>query len=136
MKENDTYHLRFMDCTDQEPFQGPIDPVESSTDYDTDHETDPEGSAPTAVTRFGYFNLSFDGQCLPEMPQLGYRVGRGAAKSPANRGVDFLLAPPRDKLGKSLASVHMILRFNRKSGFLMLQGGSPKAPVEYGNNGV
>lgn len=136
VKEKDTFHLQFMNCTDEERIHSSTDPVESSTEYETDHEADPKGSGPDGVTQLGHFVLSFDRQRLPEMPHLGWRVGRGASKISANRGVDFMLAPPRDKLGKSLASIHFIFRFNRQSGFLMLKGGSPKVPVEYSKNGV
>lgn len=136
VKENNTFHIQFMNCADDEQLHHPIEPVESSTDYDTHHDTDTEGSGAKSVTNLGHFILSFDGQRLPQMPHLGWRVGRGASKWLSSRGVDFLLAMPRDSLGKSLASTHMVFRFNRKSGFLMLRGGSPKVPVEYRKNGV
>lgn len=136
VKENDTFHLLFMDGTDNERFHDSTEPVESSTDYDTHHDTDTESSRASSVSHLGYFILSFDEQRLPEIPQLGWRVGRGASKWQPNRGVDLLLAIPRDNLGKSLASIHMVFRFNAKSGFLMLRGGSAKVPVEYSKNGV
>ena len=136
VKDKDTFHLQFMKCTDEDRSRGSSEPVESSTEYETDQEADPKGSGPDGDTQFGHFVLSFDGQRLPEMPHLGWRVGRGTRKCPANRGVDLMLAPPRHKLGKSLASIHLVFRFNRQSGFLMLRGGSPKVPVEYNKNGV
>ena len=79
----------------------------------------------------GYFILSFNQDREPEFHHLGWRVGRGTGKLPANRGVDFLLSRPGAYLSRSLASVHMIFYFNPLSGFLMLKGGSHKAPVEY-----
>ena len=78
----------------------------------------------------GYFVLSFDQEREPEFPHLGWRVGRGAGKSPLNRGVDLLLSRPGDCLSRSLAGVHMIFQFHTSSGLLMLKGGSHKAPVE------
>lgn len=136
VKENSTFHIQFMNCADNERFHDLIEPVESSTDYDSHHDTDTEGSGANSVSHLGYFILSFDAQRLPEMPHLGWRVGRGASKWQSTRGVDLLLAMPRDSLGKSLASTHMVFRFNRQSGFLMLRGGSPKVPVEYNKDGV
>ena len=136
VKENDTFHIQFMSCTDNEQTHHSIEPVESSTDYDTHHDTDTEGSGANSISHLGYFILSFDEQRLPEMPHLGWRVGRGASKWQSNRGVDLLLATPRDRLGKSLAGIHMIFRFNFQSGFLMLRGGSSKVPVEYSRDGV
>lgn len=50
---------------------------------------------------------------------------------PTNRGVDLLLSEPDDYLSRSLASIHMIFHFDRRSGLLMLKGGSHKVPVEY-----
>lgn len=136
VQENDTFHLQFMIATKEEPLHDPVTPVEDSTEYDTEDDADLEGSAPNGVTYLGHFILSFNEQRLPEMAHLGWRVGRGTANSPANRGVDLLLAQPRDKLGSSLASIHMIFRFHRESGFLMLGGGSSKVPVEFSKNGV
>lgn len=136
VKENNTFHVQFMNCTDSERLPHINEPVESSTDYDTHPDTDPEGSGAKSVPNLGHFILSFDERRSPEMPHLGWRVGRGASKLLSTRGVDLLLATPRDSLGKSLASTHMVFRFNRKSGFLMLRGGSPKVPVEYSKNGT
>ena len=39
-------------------------------------------------------------------------------------------------MGKSLAAVHLIFRFNIQSGFLMVRGGSSKVSVEYYINGI
>ena len=96
------------------------EPVESSTEYDTYQDTDTDGSGLRVPQDLGHFVLSFDRERSPEMPHLGWRVGRGTSKSLANRNVDFLLAKPGDNMGKSLASIHMMFRFNKKSGFLML----------------
>ena len=124
--KNNTFHLRFMNRTGSERLVGPDEPVESSTEYETNVETDGEDSQLNS----GHFVLSFAERRAPEMPHVGWRVGRGASKLP-NRNVDLLLAKPRDGLGKSLASVHMLFHFNSRSGFLMLKAGSAKAPVEF-----
>lgn len=136
VEENNTFHLKFMDCTDNEKLLSSDEPVESSTDHDTHLETDTEGSDLRNVHHLGHFILSFNKQRVPELPHLGWRVGRGTSKCPSTRGVDLLLAKPGDILSKPLASIQMLFRFNRKSGFLMLRGGSPKMPVEYNRSGV
>ena len=124
--ENNTFHLRFMDRTGSERLVGPEEPVESSTEYETAASADDEDSP----LNYGHFVFSFAERRAPEMPHVGWRVGRGAGKLP-NRNVDLLLAKPRDNLGKSLASVHMLFYFNLRSGFLMLKAGSPKASVQF-----
>ena len=124
--KNNTFHLRFMDRTGSNRLVAPDEPVESSTEYETNADTDDEDSQ----LNFGHFVLSFAERRAPEMPHVGWRVGRGAGKLP-NRNVDLLLTKPRDILGKSLASVHMLFHFNSRSGFLMLKAGSPKAPVGF-----
>ncbi len=136
VEKNDTFHLQFIDPTDSGPVPTLDQPVESSTDYDTHPDTDIEGSGVNSIQALGHFVLSFHKDRSPAMPRLGWRVGRGNSKSPANRGVDLLLAKPGDNLGRSLASIHMIFRFNLESGFLMLMGGSQKVPVEYNLNGI
>ena len=132
VEENKTFHMRFLqrNIVSSEMSITSEEPVESSTDYDSQLEGETEGFR---MEDSGYFVLSFDQE--PEFPHLGWRVGRGTGKSPANRGVDLLLSRPSDLLGKSLASIHMIFHFNRQSGLLMLKGGSYKAPVEYRSGG-
>lgn len=130
VEENKTFHLRFLqrnNASSKMPTTSD-EPVESSTDYDSQLEGEIEG---LQMEDSGYFVLSFDQEREPEFPHLGWRVGRGAGKSPANRGVDLLLSKPGDYLSRSLASIHMIFHFNRRSGLLMLKGGSHKVPVEY-----
>ena len=124
VEENKTFHLRFLQRENINS-KMPDEPVESSTDYASSLEGD------IIQEHSGYFVLSFDQNREPEFPHLGWRVGRGTGKSPANRGVDLLLSKPGDQLGRSLASVHIIFHFNRQSGLLMLKGGSQKVPVEY-----
>lgn len=130
VEEDKTFHLRFLHRNNgsSKNFTASDQPVESSTDYDSQLEGETEGSQ---MEDSGYFVLSFDQDREPEFPHLGWRVGRGTGKSPANRGVDLLLSKPGAYLSRSLASIHMIFHFNRRSGFLMLKGGSHKAPVEY-----
>ena len=114
LKETDNaYHLDFMVATTELPL---VDdkPVESSTEYDSYHDIDVDESLEP-----GYFVLSLHGNCLPEFPHLGWRIGRGASKF-KNRGVDVLLARPGDPLGKSLMSVHFTLRMSQDCGILML----------------
>ena len=131
VEKNDTFHLRFMNRTESEKLCSPEEFLESSTDYDTHPDTDAEDSNLRSVRNLGHFILSFDKGRLPELPHIGWRVGRGSSKWPSNRGVDLLLAKPGDTQSKSLASTHMVFRFNCKSGFLMLQGGKSKVPVKY-----
>ena len=57
--------------------------VESSADYDSQLEGETQGFQ---MEDSGYFVLSFDQEREPEFPHLGWRVGRGTRKSPANRG--------------------------------------------------
>lgn len=130
VEENKTFHLRFLQCNNasNEIPLASDEPVESSTDYDSQIEG---GNEEFQLKDSGYFVLSLDQEREPEFPHLGWRVGRGAGKSPANRGVDILLSKPGDCLSRSLASIHMIFQFNRRSGLLMLRGGSHKVPVEY-----
>ena len=130
VEENKTFHMRFLQrkIVSSEMPTAPDEPVESSTDYDSQLEGGTEG---LQMEDSGYFVLSFDQEREPEFPPLGWRVGRGTRKSPENRGVDLLLSRPGDQLSRSLASIHMIFHFNRQSGLLMLKGGSCKAPVEY-----
>lgn len=130
VEKNDEFHLRFMSLTDRQPLTASDEPVESSTDYDTHPDSDTEDPGARGTQRFGYFILSFDKERRPEMPHLGWRVGKGTGKF-TNRDVDFLLARPGDFMSKSLAAVHMIFRFNLESGFLMVRGGSAKVSVEY-----
>ena len=133
VEKNDTFHMRFMDLT--EPVPVLEEPVESSTEYDTHSDSDPETSRVRPIQHLGYFVLSLRKDRLPERPHLGWRVGRGTGKSLKNRNVDFLLARPGDKMSKSLASIHMVFRLNLRSGFLMLRAGSQKVPVEYNISG-
>lgn len=135
VEKNDTFHLRLMDRTGGAPAEESCEAVEESTDYDTSPD-DRTTETTRTIQHTGHFILSFDQNRLPEMPHLGWRVGRGSNKSPANRGVDLLLSRPGDILSKSLASVHMLFRFNPRSGFLMLVGGSSKVEVEYKVHGV
>ena len=123
--KTNTFHLRFMNRTGSEQLVALDEPVESSTEYETSVDTASEESQLNS----GHFVFSFAERRAPEMPHVGWRVGRGASKLP-NRNVDLLLAKPRDNLGKSLASVHMLFRFNSRSGFLMLKAGSSKASVK------
>lgn len=136
LEKNDTFHLRFMNRTESEGLSSSDEPVESSTDYETHLDTDSEGSNLKSVQNLGHFILSFNQGRLPELPHLGWRVGRGSSKLPSTRGVDLLLARPGDIQSKSLANTHIMFRFNRNSGFLMLRGASPKASVKYNKSGV
>ena len=135
-EKNDTFHLRFMERTDSERPSTSDEPVESSTDYDTHPDSDTEDPRVQVIQNPGHFVLSFSEVRSPEMPHLGWRVGRGSSKLLKSRNVDLLLTKPGDNLGKSLANVHMVFRFNRSSGFLMLRGGSRKASVEFKIDGV
>lgn len=93
VEENKTFHLRFMQwnhASSEKP-AAPYEAVESSTDYDSQLEGETEGFQ---TEDSGYFVLSFDQEREPEFPHVGWRVGRGAGKSPANRGVDLLLSRP------------------------------------------
>lgn len=133
---NDTFHLRFMDCSQSQTSRASDEPVEESTEYDTCLDTDSEYSRSKSVPHLGHFVISFNKNRAPEIAHLGWRVGRGTSKSLANRDVDLLLAKPGDILSKSLASIHMLIRFNLRSGLLMLKGGSAKVPVEFKMAGV
>ena len=135
VEKNDTFHLKFMNRTGSESVTTSDEPVESSTDYDSHPGTDADDSQSKVIQNIGHFVLSFDAERAPEMPHLGWRVGRGSGKLP-NRGVDLMLAKPGANKGKSLAYIHLVFRFNRRSGFLMLRAGSEKVPVEYKLNGV
>ncbi|MCJ1391563.1 hypothetical protein MMC18_004427 [Xylographa bjoerkii] len=127
VEENKTFHLRFLQQNNasSEMPTALDEPVESSTDFDSQLE----GEGPQTQDS-GYFVLSFNPDREPEFPHLGWRVGRGTGKLPANRGVDLLLSRPGTYLSRSLASIHMIFYF-KESGFLMLKGGSHKVPVEH-----
>lgn len=133
--KNDTFHLQFINRTVTEPFRKSSEPVEESTEYDT-YDTDTETSRFKNIQHSGHFVLSFTAERAPEMPHLGWRVGKGTGKMSVNRGVDLLLAKPGDILSKSLASIHLLLLFNPKSGFLMLKGASTKAIVEFKTGGM
>lgn len=128
--KNDEFHLRFMDLADRQTLTVSNEPVESSTDYDTHPDSDTEDPGASKIQYLGYFILSFDEEREPEVPHLGWRVGKGSSKF-TNREVDFLLARPGDFMSKSLAAVHMIFRFNPESGFLMVRGGSAKVSLGY-----
>jgi hypothetical protein len=136
IEKNNTFHLKFIDCTVHEPGESCTETVEDSTDYDTAPDTDTEDPRLRSTQRLGQFILSFDQERTPALPNVGWRVGKGTSKSPANRGVDFLLAKPGDKSSRTLANVHMLFRFNLKSGFLMLKASSPKANVEFKSGGT
>ena len=110
IEDNKTFHLRFLQRDDVSSQTALDEPVESSTDYDSQVEGEIEGFRPE---NSGYFVLSLDHERVPEFPHLGWRVGRGSKKFAANRGVDLLLSKPCDQLSMSLASIHMILYFNR-----------------------
>lgn len=100
------------------------EPFESSTDYDSHYSDDIDIDE---TLQWGSFILSFEESHWPEFPHLGWRFGRGSAKFP-NRGVDILLAKPRDIASKSLASYHFRLRISEHSGLLMLSSGATKRP--------
>lgn len=134
--KNDIFHLRFIDRGVTEQLQVSSEPVEESTDYDTSPDTESEHSLLHSAQHAGHFVLSFQKDRSPEMPHLGWRVGKGTSKSPVNRDVDLLLARPGDIMSRSLASIHMLFIFNPRSGFLMLRAGSTKAPVEFKMGGT
>lgn len=136
VKTSEAFHLRFMERTDGNMPSAEDEPVESSTDYDTHPDTDTEDPRVEVIQNPGHFLLSFNGGIRPEIPHFGWKAGRGTSKIPKTRNVDLLLATPGNVLGKSLASVHMVFRFNRLSGLLMLRGGSQKASVEFRIDGV
>ena len=130
--ENNTVHLNFMQREDKKPIRASSEPVEDSTEYETYPDTDTATADPRidkTISNLGHFVLSLDRIRAPAMPLLGWRAGRGSSKQ-TDRGVDLLLARPSAISSKSLASVHMLFRFNGRSGFLMLMGGSNKVPVE------
>ena len=95
VEKNDEFHLRFMDLTDRQPPTALEEPVESSTDYDTHADSDAEDPRARRSQHSGHFIFSFDKEREPEVPHLGWRVGRGTSKL-KNRNVDFLLASPGD----------------------------------------
>ena len=134
VEQNSAFHLSFMICTPGEQLSRFDEPVESSTEYDTHLDTDAENDDAQRLQNIGYFILSLHRGRVPEKPHFGWRAGRGSSKLP-NRNVDLLLAKPGDYLGRSLASIHMIFRIHRKSGFLMLENGSEKVPVEHNIGG-
>ena len=76
VEENKTFHLRFLqrDNTSSEMSAASDQPVESSTEYDTQPEGENEGSQ---IGNSGYFVLSLNQDREPEFPYLGWRVGRG-----------------------------------------------------------
>ena len=122
--ENDTYYLLFMVSTGRKTPD--LSCVEDSTDYDTPSDVDAE-----RMQHSGHYIISLNRERVAEISIHGWKVGRGSARWKKHRGVDLLLAKPRDSLGRSLADVHMIFAFHRTSGFLMLRGGSPKTTVDY-----
>ena len=134
VEQNDAFHLSSMKCIPGEQFLTLKDPVESSTEYDTHPDTDPEDRETRLSRDSVHFVLSFRKERAPETPHLGWRAGRGRSKF-LNRSVDLLLAKPKDIKGKSLASIHMIFQFHMKSGFLMLVNGSEKALVGHNVGG-
>ncbi len=123
-----------MNGTGSEPPLASDEAVESSTDYDTHADTDSEGLGVRSDLNLGHYVLSFNEERAPQFPSL-FRGGRGKGGL-SNRGVDMLLAQPGDIRSKSIASLHLAFRFNLKSGFLMLRGGSQKVPVEINMNGT
>ena len=135
-EKEDTFHFRFMDRAGRGSLPLSKEPVESSTEYDSFHESDIDDTGSRDVQNLGHFVFSFNVERSPELPHIGWRIGRGKSKSPSNRDVDILLAKPGDNLGRTLASIHMIFRFNPLSGLFMLKGGSPKVPVEYSIGGT
>lgn len=137
LDKNDTiFHLRFIDRRVTEQLQVSCEPVEESTDYDTSPDAESEHSLSYGAQYAGHFVLSFQKDRSPEMPHLGWRVGKGTSKSLVNRDVDLLLTRPGDIMSRSLASIHMLFTFNPRSGFLMLRAGSTKAPVEFQKGGT
>ena len=118
--EHQTFHLRFLQSNAEKI---PIEPVEAASEYDTMKEDE--------QLHTDCYVLSFTEEREPELPKLGWRVGRGTQKIPTNRGVDFLLSAPGHALSKSLAAIHLVFVFNRRSGLLMLKGGSPKVVTKY-----
>lgn len=121
-RDKDPFHLNFMVPLPEGQPVASDEPFESSTDYDSHYSDDIDESL-----QWGSFILSFEESRWPEFPHLGWRFGRGSAKLP-NRGVDMLLAKPRDIASKSLASNHFRLRISEHSGLLMLSPGATKRP--------
>ena len=70
VEENKTFHLRFLrrDNVGSEIPTASDQPVESSTDYDSQLEGEIEGSQ---LEDSGYFVLSFNQDREPEFPHLG-----------------------------------------------------------------
>lgn len=85
--KKDTFHLQFIEHTGSEPFIASSEPVEESTEYETYPDTDTEDPRFQSVPHSGHFILSFDLNRTPEVPHLGWRVGKGTSKSPTNRGL-------------------------------------------------
>ena len=117
-RNEDPFHLNFMVPLPDEQVFADDEPIESSTDYESHFSEDVDESL-----QWGCFVLSFDESRQPEFPPLGWRFGRGSTKL-RNRGVDILLAKPRDIASKSLASCHFRLRISEHSGLLMLSCGA------------
>lgn len=132
----DTFHIQLVARAAGEHAEHSSDAVEDSTDYDTGSDNPRRGTSPRTIENPGHFVLSFNQDRQPQTPHLGWRVGKGTSKFGASRGVDFLLSKPGDKLSRSLASTHMLFRFNPRSGFLLLVAGSPKSPVKFRNGRV
>ena len=128
--ENDTFHLRFMERTHADLDRASSQSQEDSTDYDHPQDADNDDPRVAGIQNAGHYVFSFDRSRTPEFPHVGWRVGRGTSKVTTNRGVDLLLTKPGDALGKKIASVHLLLRFNFKSGFLVLSAETQKAVLE------
>ena len=130
MDKNDIFHLQFMQHPLDEPSRASSEALDDSTDYDNPQDADNEEARLANRQNVGHYIFSFHKKRAPAFPQLGWRIGRGTSKAVTNRGVDLLLVKPGHMLGKKIASVHLLLRFNFKSGFLVLSAESQKAVVE------
>ncbi|ERF71973.1 hypothetical protein EPUS_07443 [Endocarpon pusillum Z07020] len=128
--KNDTFHLRFMERALAEAYHASSESPEDTTDYDSPHDAIDRDLQLKDIPNSGYYVFSFDKKRAPEMPHIGWRVGRGTSKVPMNRGVDLLLAKPGHPWGKKIASVHLLFRFNLRSGFLVMSAQSQKTLVE------
>ncbi|KAF7509015.1 hypothetical protein GJ744_008410 [Endocarpon pusillum] len=125
--ENDEYHLLFVD--DKESSLEPPN-LDSSLDSRLQGEMEDEIGISDYVTQQvknkGSFLLSFEAPLL--QPTRGWSLGLGKDGS-LYRDVDFMLGWHHGPSSQHVAPVHLHLRFNRRSGILLLIAAGDK-PVE------
>jgi len=122
------FHKKFMFIT---PYKLHTFTFESPSDTDTGNESNAQQSRREHTPKMlwaGHYLLSTT-RPGNSPPTIGWRVGKGTSKL-ENRGVDFLVVPPKIRSCK-VAVYHALLQFHPKSGVLLIRGVSRTLPVQY-----